>query len=176
MVRLPSNINDYDNLITKAWKKYLADTGFSPALLKAQLLQESWFKIDAVSPVGAQGIAQFMPGTWTQMVRELGYPSSASPNDPEYAINAAAYYMNKLWNNWKSPRPNTDRYYLALASYNAGLGNILKAQKKSGGKALYEDIIAHLPSVTGKHAKETIGYIKQIKKYNEQLMFQAITK
>jgi len=52
-----------------------------------------------------------------------------------------------------------------LASYNAGMGNLLKAQKKVGGKLLYKEIIQGLPEVTGKHSKETIDYVQKILSY-----------
>lgn len=73
--------------------------------------------------------------------------------------------MRLQWNTWSSPRPNIDRLELAQASYNAGAGNIIKAQKECGGKVLYEDIIECLPQVTGHHSKETITYIKMIRKW-----------
>lgn len=48
-------------------------------LLKAQYYQESHLKPNAVSPVGAAGVAQFMPATWRQISRELGY-GNVSPH------------------------------------------------------------------------------------------------
>jgi len=51
----------YDALIKTAQKKYLPGTDWR--LLKAQLTQESDLNPRAVSPAGAQGIAQFMPNT-----------------------------------------------------------------------------------------------------------------
>ncbi len=65
----------------------------SPARLAAQLHQESGFRADARSPVGAQGIAQFMPktATWIATV----FPKDLAAFDPwnaQQAILAAALY------------------------------------------------------------------------------------
>lgn len=138
--------------------------GMDWRLLKAQLYQESWLKPEAVSPVGARGVGQFMPATWEEVSRELGF-IGISPHSPEHSIEAAAYYMAKLRSGWSSPRPESDLHSLSMASYNAGFGNILKAQKLSAGAVLYAPIIEHLPDVTGKHSEETISYVERIWRY-----------
>ncbi|WP_083808685.1 transglycosylase SLT domain-containing protein [Pseudodesulfovibrio aespoeensis] len=135
---------------------------------KAQLYQESLLSPDAVSPVGARGLAQFMPATWAEVCSQLG-TGLVSPHVAEHSVNAGAYYMARLWLGWSSPRPEADRWDLARASYNAGFGNMLKAQKKSGGAILYTDIIAALPSVTGHHAKETQTYVERIHHWHKEI-------
>jgi membrane-bound lytic murein transglycosylase F len=102
-----------------------------------------------------------MPGT----ARDVGKKLDASPEEfwiPEVSIRAAGYYMGRLIFSWKAPRPPLDRHKLALASYNAGIGHLLKAQKICGKPPLYDQIIPCLPIVTGHHSKETIGYTKNI--------------
>jgi soluble lytic murein transglycosylase-like protein len=78
----------------------------SAALLAAQLYAESNFNPFARSPAGAQGIAQFMPGT----ARALGLDN---PFDAEQAIHAQAHLMRDLLRRFASVP-------LALAAYNAG--------------------------------------------------------
>jgi hypothetical protein len=78
----------------------------SAALLAAQLMAESNFNPFAVSPAGAEGIAQFMPGT------AASYGLS-DPFDPVAAIDAQAHLMSDLIGQFGSPE-------LALAAYNAG--------------------------------------------------------
>ena len=78
----------------------------SAALLAAQLMAESNFDPFAVSPAGAEGIAQFMPGT------AASYGLS-DPFDPVQAIDAQAHLMSDLIHRFGSPE-------LALAAYNAG--------------------------------------------------------
>jgi membrane-bound lytic murein transglycosylase F len=129
---------------------------------KAQLYQESRLDPDAVSPVGAAGLAQFMPATWSMMVKEMHLGVRASPHTARFAIPAGAAYMANLRRQWSAPRPQGDRHALAAASYNAGLGHLLNAQKLCGGKNRYLDIIRCLPRVTGKHSEETIQYVKRI--------------
>jgi len=82
----------------------------SAALLAAQLLAESNFNPFAVSPAGAQGIAQFMPGTAASY-------GLADPFDPVAAIDAQAHLMSDLIRQLGSPE-------LALAGYNAGPGAV----------------------------------------------------
>jgi hypothetical protein len=78
----------------------------SAALLAAQLMAESNFNPYASSPAGAQGIAQFIPGTAAAYGLE-------DPFDPEAAIDAQAHLMHDLIAQLGSPQ-------LALAGYNAG--------------------------------------------------------
>jgi hypothetical protein len=78
----------------------------SATLLAAQLYAESGFNPFAVSPAGAQGIAQFMPGT----ARGMGLED---PFDPEAAIDAQAHLMRDLLRQFGAVP-------LALAAYNAG--------------------------------------------------------
>jgi soluble lytic murein transglycosylase-like protein len=78
----------------------------SGALLAAQLYQESGFNPFARSKAGAQGIAQFMPGT------AAGY-GLADPFDAERAIDAQAHLMRDLLRAFGAVP-------LALAAYNAG--------------------------------------------------------
>ncbi|HEX2070656.1 MAG TPA: transglycosylase SLT domain-containing protein [Thermoleophilaceae bacterium] len=76
------------------------------AVLAAQLYAESNFNPFATSPAGAQGIAQFMPGT------AASYGLS-NPFDPAAAIDAQAHLMHDLLRQFASVP-------LALAAYNAG--------------------------------------------------------
>lgn len=83
-----------------------AKHGLDPAFFARLLWQESLFDPAAISPAGAQGIAQFMPGT--AALRGL-----ADPFNPVDAIQASAHYLSDL----------SDRFGnlgLAAAAYNAG--------------------------------------------------------
>ncbi|MGE3333605.1 MAG: transglycosylase SLT domain-containing protein [Rhodospirillaceae bacterium] len=136
-------------------------------LWKAQLYQESRLDPNAVSPVGARGLAQFMPSTWADMQRQLGI--AGSPHD-DAAIDAGAYYMAKLRRTWSAQRTPLERHDLAAASYNAGTGNILKAQTKCGGSKLWPQIAPCLAAVTGPaNAHETQAYVERIHKWWRQM-------
>ena len=159
--------NRYDTLIEHAAGRYLP--GVDWRLWKAQLYQESQLNPAAVSPVGAAGLAQFMPGTWAEVSRELGY-EAISPHMAAPAIDAGAYYMAKLRKGWSSPRPEMDRHSLAAASYNAGFGSILKAQRACGGAVQYAQVIKCLPEVTGHHSSETTTYVQRIWQWWTQMV------
>jgi hypothetical protein len=77
------------------------------AVLAAQLMAESNFNPLAVSPAGAQGIAQFMPATAAAYGLD-------DPFDPEASIDAQAHLMADLLEQFAGSIP------LALAAYNAG--------------------------------------------------------
>lgn len=138
--------------------------------LKSQYIAESDLDPGAQSPAGAMGLAQFMRPTWDDVKRELNLPADATPFQTDHAIRAGAYYMGKLRRAWlKVERTEDDRRRLAQASYNAGIGNVLKAQQLAGNASDYASIIAQLHRVTGDaHAAETRGYVARIERiYNE---------
>lgn len=123
----------------------------------------------AVSPVGAVGLLQFMPGTWSDMQRQLGW-RNVDPRSPQHAIVAGAFYMRQLRNMWRRDRSPTERQALALPSYNSGAGNILKAQAQCNGARFWDDIKPCLILITGtKNARETIGYGVSIAKWRGML-------
>ncbi len=149
----------YDAEICKQSRRFLI--GQDCDWLKAQLIQESRLKPGAVSPVGARGLGQIMPATWADICQPL-LICHIDPFDPTANIMAAAFYQAGRESFWTSPRPASDRKALGLASYNAGAGNLLKAQKQCGMPSLYACIIKCLPEITGFHSVETINYVKGI--------------
>lgn len=157
----------YDKAFKAYSNKYMP--GVDWKILKAQCWQESRFKAFAVSPVGAKGICQFMPATWRDMEKRHNFVGDVF--DPNLNIEMAASYMAILRSGWSSPRPETDRISLSLASYNAGFGNLLKAQRKCEMALMYDEIIQCLPDITHHHSKETIDYVSNIWNYWFQLKF-----
>ncbi|CUW41124.1 conserved protein of unknown function (Lysozyme-like domain 89-242) [Magnetospirillum sp. XM-1] len=156
----------YDAEIHRSVKTYWPDYP-RPMAWKAQLYQESRLDPRAVSPVGAAGLAQMMPATWDQLTRELRL-GAVSPHAP-IAIEAGAYYMARLRQIWRGGRDPADRQPLAQASYNAGAGNIINAQKVCGGARLWAVIAPCLGHVTGRHATETLTYVDRIARYQAQM-------
>lgn len=129
----------------------------------AQARAESAFDPRAVSPVGARGIAQFMPATWKEWA-----PPGADPFDPLAGILAQHRYMT-----WLEAR--TSGLDPALGSYNAGLGNIRKAQRLADALGMTDHAawLRTLPRVTGPaHAGETRGYIEHNAAYRAALRAQ----
>jgi cell wall-associated NlpC family hydrolase len=99
--------------------------GLSPAVLAAQLKQESGFNPSASSGVGAQGIAQFMPGTWATWGVDGNHDGKKDVWDPADAIPAQGRFMCSLLKKAKAhPDYNGAPIELALAAYNAGWGRV----------------------------------------------------
>lgn len=99
-------------------------------LLASQLAQESGFNPEAISPVGARGIAQFMPGTWATSGKDGDGDGVADVWNPADAIWSQAHYMcanvAALHGLIAAGRVSGDIIDLALASYNAGLGAVVE--------------------------------------------------
>lgn len=161
----------YDGEIEAAAREFLPFLDWH--WLKAQLWQESMLDPSARSPVGAEGIGQFMPPTWkidVMRARDLALPRDAKPTDPEHAIRASAWYDRQLWRQWSYPRPDEDRRRLMFAGYNAGFGNLLQAQRLSGGSVSYRAIMDALPAITGtENAAETTTYVERIERWYDEL-------
>lgn len=160
----------YDPIFQQAASQWLHN--YDWRWLKAQAYQESLFDETACSRVGARGVMQFMPATWEEVTRKHGFDST-DICDPVTSIHAGAAYMSKLLGEWRRERPKMDRYCLALASYNAGLGNILKAQAVMNDSALYATIARGLQDVTGAHSEETLQYVHRIFNHYRTLVIDA---
>lgn len=114
-----ANERKFAPFIAVAEQKYGIPTGMLLRLIR----QESHFRTDIisgtkVSPVGALGIAQFMPATAKEM--------NVNPLDPIASIDAAARYLVKI-KGWVG-----GDWTKAVAAYNWGAGNVNKAAKAYG--------------------------------------------
>ena len=122
--------------------------------LVAQCYQESRLKPDAISPAGAVGLCQLMPGA----AQDAGLSPSERTN-PEKNIKAAAWILRRNIRVWFPRDTRFHRLQLGWGGYNAGAGWLVKAQSLCGGPALWEFIAPCLHMVTGVHALETIRYV-----------------
>jgi soluble lytic murein transglycosylase-like protein len=98
-----------DSLIRQNGYKYNVD----PYLIFLVMEQESHFNTHAVSPKGARGLMQLMPGTGARF-------GMRRPHDPAQNISAGTRYLRELLNRFNN------RVDLVLASYNAGEGAVAK--------------------------------------------------
>ena len=117
----PTIPQEYQAVIVEASRRCPA----VPArVLAAQIATESSWRTDAVSPAGAEGIAQFMPATWKQFGIDANGDGERDVWDPVDAIHSAAE-LNCLNRRLVSEVPGTPLHNI-LAAYNAGHGAVRK--------------------------------------------------
>lgn len=115
-----------------------------PPEMKYLVIVESALNPTAVSRAGARGLWQFMGGTG----RMYGLQSSSfieDRYDPDKATVAACEHLQDLYRTFGD-------WFLVLAAYNSGAGNVRKAIRASGGAHDYWEIWPYLP-------QETRGYV-----------------
>ena len=115
-----------------------------PLELKYLPVIESALNPKAISRAGANGLWQFMFNTG----RQLGLEISSfvdERRDPVKSTEAAVKYLWQLYQTYND-------WYLAIAAYNCGPGNLDRAIKRSGGKRSFWEIYYYLP-------RETRGYV-----------------
>lgn len=133
-----ADTRDHSAAVPETYAGHIAELAerydLSPALLEAVVWQESRWREDAVSPAGARGLAQLMPGT----ARYLG----VDPDDPLANLEGGARYL----------REQLDRFdgdlEKALAAYNAGPGRVIR----SGGIPRIRETQAYVASIMGRLA------------------------
>lgn len=113
-------LSDWDALL----REHAAEVGWDWRLLAAQTYQESRFDPRATSWAGAMGLLQIMPAT----ARDLGL---ADPYDPDENVEGAVRYLQWLGEEyWAEAIPDPqERLKFILASYNAGAGHVMDAQR-----------------------------------------------
>jgi membrane-bound lytic murein transglycosylase F len=138
---------------------------------KAQAVAESELNPEALSPAGAMGVMQLMPGTAAEMAAKYGTDDDIQL--PHVNIRYGIAYDKRCFDVW-SKESGRERIRFMLGSYNAGVGNILEAQKLAALAGLATDrwpsIASYLPSITGRHATETINYVAKIERLFDQLI------
>ena len=112
----------YEALVQQA---ALTCPGITAPLLAAQLEAESGWNPSAVSPAGAQGLAQFIPDTWLSQGVDGDGDGVRDPFNPADAIASQASFMCKVLAAVSTDTNLAgDPIDLALAGYNAGLGAV----------------------------------------------------
>lgn len=109
----------------------------SPSLLEALVWQESRWRENAVSPVGARGLAQLMPGT----ARYLGVDSG----DPFQNLEGGARYLREQLDRFDG---NLEK---ALAAYNAGPGRV----ERAGGIPNIRETKQYVAAIMGRLANHS---------------------
>ncbi|MFJ9423206.1 NlpC/P60 family protein [Streptomyces sp. NPDC101249] len=130
----------------------------SAPLVAAQIEAESGWDPDAVSPASAQGLSQFIPGTWATWGVDAagkdggdGPDGVADPFTPGDAIMTQARYDCWLAGRVKGTAGRGDVTRLMLAAYNAGPG----AVERYGGVPPYPETQAYVVRIVSAMARYT---------------------
>ncbi|WP_426267647.1 lytic transglycosylase domain-containing protein [Sphingomonas sp. LHG3443-2] len=118
--------------------------------------QESSFDRTAVSGAGARGMMQLMPATAQEQAgkRGVSYDFSRLTSDPSYNVMLGSSYFRRLLDQWGG------NYVLAVASYNAGAGNVRKWVRNNGDpRAPGADVVAWIEDIP---FSETRGYVQRV--------------
>jgi membrane-bound lytic murein transglycosylase MltF len=154
----------YDDTFRKYTKRFFG-IGYDWRVFKAQGMAESDLTPTARSRVGARGIMQLMPSTYKQI--QSNVPRFQSIDDPEWNIAAGILHDHDLWDRWKTHDSMNDRRDFMFASYNAGEGPIIRAQRTARERKLDElrwpsiEVVA--TDVPRWRYKETLGYVRTIR-------------
>lgn len=134
----------FKNLVDSASKQYGVENNFIWAIMR----QESAFKPDARSWVGAAGLMQLMPATAKGEAKRAGL-ANYDLNNPGDNIKLGTSHLG--WLGQSFPRPEW-----VMAAYNAGSGNARKWMKNGGDKL---DLLNWIEAIT---FDETCGYVQRV--------------
>ncbi|HEX8584654.1 MAG TPA: lytic transglycosylase domain-containing protein [Allosphingosinicella sp.] len=117
--------------------------------------QESSFDRAAMSQVGARGLMQLMPGTAREQAGKSGLPYDLGrlTSDPAYNVMLGSAYFQRLLEQWGGSAP------LAIASYNAGAGNVRKWVRANGDPRGGTDIVRWIEDIP---FSETRNYVQRV--------------
>jgi hypothetical protein len=160
--QIPSAANQYKRELTRVVQQEFGLQG-NVAAHAAQIHQESAWKTEAKSWVGAEGLAQFMPSTAKWIVEVYPDLGAVAPYSPTWAFRAMARY-NKWLNNRVKGHTDCDKWWFTLRSYNGGLGHI-NAESKNATDANDRhavDAACGTARRSVKHCPENLGYPDRI--------------
>ncbi len=117
--------------------------------------QESSFNPYAVSHAGARGMMQLMPGTAREQAGKMGvgHDGTRLYTDPNYNVMLGSAYFQRMLNMWDGNVP------LAVASYNAGYGNVRKWVNTYGDPRGRVDVLKWIEAIP---FSETKAYVQRV--------------
>ena len=153
----------YDETFRKYTKRFFG-VGFDWRFFKAQGMAESDLTPEARSRVGARGIMQLMPSTFSLI--QSARPEFKAIDDPEWNIAAGILHDRYLWRLWERDVSDEERWRYMFASYNAGEGTIARARGTAVAESLdaarWTNIEKIAPNVRRWRYRETLGYVRKI--------------
>lgn len=167
--QIPSNANRWRSDLTRAAH---AQWGLDApiAALAAQLHQESRWQANAMSHVGAIGMAQFMPATATWWCELNGLSKQeCQPTNPVWAIRALVGYDRWLFERVKGADLRSQHAFM-LSAYNGGLGWVQRDQKLASSKGL--DPLVWFDSVELVNAGRSAANWKENRVYPKRILIE----
>jgi hypothetical protein len=140
------------------------------ATLAGQVHQESRWRSNARSPVGAQGLAQFMPATADWMAQL--YPNSlgpAQPFNPGWALRALVTYDRWLYAR-NQASSDCDRWAFVLSAYNGGQGWVNRDRVLASAKGA--DKLAWFDSVERFNAGRSAANFRENRHYPRAILLR----
>lgn len=151
----PGTVELIDRIQYPLAPEYVGDcdrrkSGVDPLVLHSVIRQESQFQPNALSPAGAVGLMQLLPGTASEVARreKMRKPRRKDLLNPRVNVALGAAYLSRLLREYRGD------YLRAVAAYNAGESAVAKWWEKAGG-----DPALFLESVT---YRETRFYVRRV--------------
>lgn len=168
----------WTSLYPKAYVKDVEKEGskrdISPYLIWSIMKAETQYKYDAISPVGAVGLMQFMPYTSQKVAIMLKEDHKVGDLfEPPTAVKYGAMYLRKLSDELGN------QYPLMAAAYNGGPHRVKlwlrNFKEKDGTNTDYDVFIEHIPfNETRAYVKRVISYyLTYTKLYDDKLEFAS---
>lgn len=117
--------------VSQASRRFAIPSAWIWAVMRAESLGDA----DALSPKGAMGLMQIMPGTWSELRSRYGL--GADPYDPHDNVMAGAAYLRELHDRFGKPG--------FLAAYNAGPGRY--EEHLATGRPLAAETLSYMAAV-----------------------------
>lgn len=167
----------FRDIFKKAAKHYDLDW----RLLAAMSYQESHWKPHAKSPTGVRGLMMLTLDT-------ADYLGVDNRLDPQQSISGGARYLRDLLDRLPDSIPKPDRLWMALATYNLGLGHLLDARditrERGGDPDRWVDVRENLPLLTREkwyshthygyaRGHEAVTYVGNIRNYYDILVWMT---
>lgn len=163
--QVPHKAKQYQRLLTREAHSQWGLHAPIPAFA-AQIQQESAWNPKAVSHVGARGLTQFMPSTARWWCKRKGIArKDCLPHNPTWAIRAMVGYDKHLFDRTPKHYSDYDRLWVALRSYNGGLGHWYKEKRATGLRwpsRQQVDAACGKARRSWRHCKENLGYPRRI--------------
>jgi len=140
----------YREMIQEAFPK---DTSIEPELVWAIMREESHYRVEARSAVGALGLLQLMPTTAAQLARERGMDGFQSEDlfEPRTNITLGTAYLDQLATRFDG------RMSAAIGSYNAGPRRVASWLAEEDARSLEDDVwVENIPY------DQTRSYVKRV--------------